>query len=432
MDWSPDGRYLVYSHREGPLSPGRAVLIDLSDTSQQDVLTPEDPTASVEDVAFSPDGTQIAHTLVVALGVEDIYVHSLADGSTKRITFDNLKIHGFDWFPDGSGFAMSSNRGGEFSLWRVPLDGSGPTLIPGAVGGADEPKVSNQGGLVYEAWRASAEIWRLDLGSEKEPEVFLSSTRYEWDAQRSPDGQRLTFISDRSGAAEVWVSAADGSERIRLTNFGGAYTHTPRFSPDGRQIAFATPADGNFDVYVVDVDATTPRRLTTHPSEDFAPCWSPGGRSIYFGSTRSGRWQIWRFDLDDGTTHQITVNGGRAAQVSPDGRYLYYIKVDRPGLWRSELSRKGIPEERVIPNLEPVDWNNWIVLENAIYYVRRPVPSEPEIVRYDLANANTKRIRKLPALLYKSGVWVSPDESEMLFTQVATREADIMLLADVY
>jgi Tol biopolymer transport system component/DNA-binding winged helix-turn-helix (wHTH) protein len=423
IDWS--GQTLLVSERQSPLSPGRAFLIDLDSGARTPVLNPEDPRLSVEEVAFSPDGSEIAFALSPALGVEDLYIHSLESGRSDRVTRENLKIHGFDWLPDGSGFIVSSNRGGEFALWRVSRDGTDWDLVPGAVGGADEPRVSASGRTVYEVWGTTATIVRAR--SKGSLSTLAPSTRYDWDAELSPDGRKVTFVSDRSGSAEVWVAEASGERPIRRTSFGGAYTHTPRFSPDGRTIAFATPASGNFDLFLIGVESGEPQRITTDPSEDFAPSWTPDGNALHFGSTRSGEWQIWRLDLDSGVAVQVTREGGRVAQVSPDGESLYFMKSDRNGLFRLPLRSSGA-EERVLEDLEPVDWNNWQVLERAVYYVRRPTPDEPELARLDLRTRRTETVRPLPGLLYKSGLSVAPDETEMLFTRVTGNEADLQVI----
>lgn len=92
-------------------------------------------------------------------------------------------------------------------------------------------------------------------------------------------------------------------------------------------MAFSVPAAGNFDLYFLEDTGGAPRRLTSDPGADFAPARSPEGDALYFGSTRSGAWQIRRHDLRDGSERPLTERGGRVAQVSPDGRYLYYVKA---------------------------------------------------------------------------------------------------------
>ena len=67
-----------------------------------------------------------------ALGVEDVHVYRFEDRSVRRLTFDRLKIHNLDWSAAGDAVVFSSNRGGPFRLWQVPVAGGEPTLVPGA------------------------------------------------------------------------------------------------------------------------------------------------------------------------------------------------------------------------------------------------------------------------------------------------------------
>ena len=147
LDWSGNGHTLAFAARDSEHAPGRLFLLDMATRSVRALETPGPPTAGIDDVGFSPDGELLAYTLVSALGVEDLHVRRLDTTETRRVTFDNMKIHGFDWLPDGSGFVLSSNRGGEFALWRITLDGES-ALVRGAVGGADEPALSDGGRLI--------------------------------------------------------------------------------------------------------------------------------------------------------------------------------------------------------------------------------------------------------------------------------------------
>jgi len=81
------------------------------------------------------------------------------------------------------------------------------------------------------------DICRLELsgrgGGATEPEEFIASKRPDNCAEYSPDGQRITFVSTRSGTEEIWLSNADGSQPRQLTFMGGAQTATPHWSPTG-------------------------------------------------------------------------------------------------------------------------------------------------------------------------------------------------------
>src|SRR5689334_25125235 len=81
----------------------------------------------------------------------------------------------------------------------------------------------------------------MDLSAPegKKPYVLIPATS-ETDQgpgpQFSPDGEKLAYMSDRSGTMEIWVSNRDGSDPFQLTAVGDA--GTPRWSPDSQSIVF--------------------------------------------------------------------------------------------------------------------------------------------------------------------------------------------------
>ena len=432
LDWSPDGTTFALASADDDLAPARLKLIDARTGEARAVSTIDALQAGIEDARFSPDAQQLAFAVSRALGVEDVHVYRFEDRSLRRLTFDRLKIHNLDWSAAGDAVVFSSNRGGPFRLWQVPVAGGEPTLVPGAGDAADDPSVAASGRIAYEVWREDAELVSFDLGNPAtEPRALASSTRFEWDAKVSPDGSRIAFVSDRSGAAEVWIAARDGAEPQRLTSFAGPYTHSPRWSPDGTRLAFVSPVSGRMNLFVMSPGDASPRRIGTEDTDYLAPVWAADGTSLFVGGTRvqadTRDHAIWRVPVDAGVPLRTDTAGARTAQLSADGSQLYYTKVGEAGLWRRSLAGAG-GEERVISDLTPVDWNNWVVTRAAIYYVRRPAETSPELVRFDLQSGTTRTVRPLPGLLYKSGLWISPDERELIATVVVRAESDLELL----
>ncbi len=164
---------------------------------------------------------------------------------------------------------------------------------------------------------------------------------------------RIAFVSDRSGAPELWLMAWDGSEPRQLTKHrsialapawapGGKriaftsylrgdpalYLLTPQegylrpvwdqggvnssasFSPDGARLAFASSREGNVDIWTVAADGGKARRLTTASAIDTQPAWAPNGRQIAFTSARSGSPQIYLMDVDGANVRRLTFDGG--------------------------------------------------------------------------------------------------------------------------
>jgi TolB protein len=72
----------------------------------------------------------------------------------------------------------------------------------------------------------------------------------------SPDGSRILFASDRSGAFQVYDMDAHGRDVRRLVDLPGRYTN-PRWSPAGDTIVFTGRRPGDGDVELLTIAAPT-------------------------------------------------------------------------------------------------------------------------------------------------------------------------------
>ena len=224
------------------------------------------------------------------------------------------------------------------------------------------------------------------------PTQLIASTRMDATPHISPDGSKIAFCSSRTGNVEVWVCDSDGTDPVRLTDFGSYDTSSPYWSPDGRSIVFNSNQAGHMDIYVVSSEAGPVVRLTTEASREVNPSWSRDGRWIYFSSNRGGIPQIWRVPAEGGQPVQITTNGGYAAEESMDGRFLYYVpESGRTDLWR--MSVEG-GEETLI--LEGVRYLAWALTKEGIYLLNPYLDSKPSLQFYDFSRLGPRGFLTAP------------------------------------
>src|SRR5437867_363020 len=78
-------------------------------------------------------------------------------------------------------------------------------------------------------------LYRLDInGGNAVP--ITSGFSFESQPRFSPDGKQIVYVSDRSGADNVWISNSDGSATKRLTNDANTMFTSPTWTRDGRYI----------------------------------------------------------------------------------------------------------------------------------------------------------------------------------------------------
>ena len=77
----------------------------------------------------------------------------------------------------------------------------------------------------------------------------------------------------------------DGSNPVQITDDPNT-DGNPSWSPDGQKIAFMSDRSGNSEVYVMNADGSGVTRITFDPATDAEPRWSPDGTRFIFGAPR--------------------------------------------------------------------------------------------------------------------------------------------------
>ena len=372
LSWSPDSKQIAVSDYVSIPGASAIFLVNVDSGERRNISKPKVPAQQDRWPAFSPDGTRVAFARENAGGTE-VYTARLDGGPPERVVRSlgtGRGLSGLVWCPNGDDLILAVGRLGLFSVPVSARDAGHSDLVRIDIAGEDvqspsmiRDPLTGHLRLAYGRERDNTDIMASSLvGEPLRPVAIQASNRRDTAPSISPDGRRLAFVSQRSGAPEIWMSNADGSQAQRLTNFYSGAVGTPQWSPDSRAIAFDVPIDGNRDVYVVGSDGARVRRLTGENSADGRPSWSRDGKWISFTSDRSGRWQIWKMSVTGQNPIQVTQRGGDQAFESPDGTSLYYVKWPK-GVWRVPV--EGGVEAPVVEAARP---NLWGVADDGIYY----------------------------------------------------------------
>jgi Tol biopolymer transport system component len=201
----------------------------------------------------------------IAPSSSDLHIAN-ADGSGERKLFDTSALdYNASFAPDGQSIVFTSERNGDGNsdVFRCRVDGTDiqPLVIDPAVD--DAAVLSPDGGrLAFVSTRDGyRDVWVMNLrngamrnltgaanvqGDTSNPNSFL---RPSW----SPDGQWLTFSSDRNTdwrghdggkgwehtqELSIYIIRADGQDFRRIASKPGYCLGSPKWSPDGRRVAF--------------------------------------------------------------------------------------------------------------------------------------------------------------------------------------------------
>lgn len=166
---------------------------------------------------------------------------------------------------------------------------------------------------------------------------FSDEVVYRFTGERGIAQSRIAYVSDQSGAKEIYIMDYDGYDPRRITG-DRSIALTPRWSPDGLFLAYVTYKDGQPSIYVHELVTARRIKLVAFPGLNISPAWSPGGERLAFSSTKEGNAEIYVVDLPDpmkGNSAQarrltFALGDDLSPTWSPTGQQIAFIS-DRGG-----------------------------------------------------------------------------------------------------
>jgi len=187
-----------------------------------------------------------------------------------------------------------------------------------------QPRVSPDGrSLAFGINTANMSLWVYDIARGSLTRIVSGSNNAGpvW----TPDGEHVTFGSDRGGALSMFSMASDGSGQAERLIRGELQRFPLSWTPDGQTLLFGerSPETG-FDIWLLSASGDTTPFLQTSSNEKGAEI-SPNGRWVAYESDESGRPQIYICPFPQAEPkRQVSIEGGTDPLWKPNGRELFY------------------------------------------------------------------------------------------------------------
>ncbi len=266
--FSPDGQRIAFIRNVD--YSGDIVIPPAASTTEQNPEATEDPAAE----------TSIFPELFIA-DINDV-------ANAQQITELRTSIVSSPtWSPDGREMIFVNNYDGSEDLWYITPDGGNlrrltindniidrdPAWRP-VLGSREILFASDRDSI------GSPTIYRFELtepGIEMVYERVTFSSRSNYAPAWSSDGNAITFVSDRTGDADIYITDYEGALTNQVTfDDNGAEDRSPSFTPDNRFIAFiSNRTDDRFQSYLISLDGTVLIRLTNNERDDIGIIYRP-------------------------------------------------------------------------------------------------------------------------------------------------------------
>jgi hypothetical protein len=129
-----------------------------------------------------------------------------------------------------------------------------------------------------------------------------------------------------------------------------------------------------------------------------------------------------------GPAIQITKQGGFTAFESVDSKWIYYSKSWGPvGVWRTPAN--GGDQEPVMVGGAAGEWGHWAMADDGIYFIDQTAEKGTTVELFKFADKSVSTVVTLGKFYdWISGIAISPDGHQILYTKQNPLDSDIMLV----
>jgi serine/threonine protein kinase len=333
--FSPDGTRMAFTRTDHP-ADGKFSLITASlDGTDEKVIATGPKYFFPDSAAWSPDGRQIALSVVgPAQGQSSIQILDVPSSKSQTLfRFDDLPISKLAWLPNYRGLLVLYEKGigfmarNQIGFISIP-DGHFHTITNDTNDYATLTLSADGKTLTTVERRETQTLYLMPAAG------FSGNTPPPAPAQ-SKDAGMFGWAGNAAfyfgDAGNLLRASADGVNRTTLLSDPMSQVVRPVSCSGGRSILLVWSNHGGnhkTNIWRVDPDGSNPKQLTFGATDVGESC-SPDGQWVYYTSVET--LQMFRVRIDGGTPEEVPGTRGLVNRtgigLSPDGKLLVFFQA---------------------------------------------------------------------------------------------------------
>lgn len=365
LEFSANDKNLLtsqFNHRTGKFE---VVEYNLKKAKITRRLSPQGGDQSYSKPSYSPDGDAVAFVVYDAT-TRDWQIQ-LSDWSAKpkRLFSSEHHIHDIKWQGNGVYYSLlnASNQSG---VWFYDIVENKSTQLTANQAGSFDVSIDGSM-LVSSEGSSTVNVWQLQLTADSIGEkVRISANRQSnQGAKSAPEGRFISYVSERDGYSNLWLTENDEKSAVMLTRFTGGTITDHHWSADGQWILLTHFDQGRYQTYRQQLAPGVNMPILTGEHNTRLAVPSQDGKSVIFSTQVGDQWQLVVQNLDLGVNKVLYPGAVSGLSITPDD-VLYYQPEGSMELIKQPLTGEPV-SLGVLPELASFESWQWTVKSPFLY-----------------------------------------------------------------
>ncbi|MDH6303395.1 tricorn protease [Parabacteroides sp. PF5-5] len=338
MGWTPDGKNIVYRNRISSGFDGKLYTVGKEGGLSQPIPLPEGGFC-----CYSPDGSKLAYNRVMREFrtwkyykggmADDIWVYDPGKKKVENISENVAQDIMPMWAGDNIFYISDRDRTMNIFVYNTSTkqtekvtnfteyDVKFPSIHGNTI-------VFENGGYLYKMNVSDRKPEKVNITLSSD-NIYARSeikdgAKYITAISLSPDGERLAVTT----RGEVFNIPAEKGVTKNITRSPGEHDRNAQWSPDGKWIAYISDATGETELWMQDATGGDPVQLTKNNDTYIRNFdWTPDSKKIVYTDRKN------RINLLDVSSKGVTkiledpISEIRDVKISPDNNWLTYSRM---------------------------------------------------------------------------------------------------------